>query len=95
MDLRIKGRKAVVCASSQGLGLACATALAREGCEVWINGRHAERLARAQTEVAAQTGATPHVLEADIATEAGRQSFLAGRMEKRAYASASTPLKDW
>lgn len=76
MDLRIKGRKAVVCASSQGLGLACATALAREGCEVWINGRHAERLARAQAEVAAQTGATPHVIEADIATEAGRQAVI-------------------
>ncbi len=76
MDLGIKGRKAVVCASSQGLGLACATALAREGCEVWINGRNAQRLAHAQGEVAAQTGVTPHAIEADIATEAGRQAVI-------------------
>ena len=39
MDLGIKGRKAVVCASSKGLGKACATALAEAGCEVVINGR--------------------------------------------------------
>jgi 3-oxoacyl-[acyl-carrier protein] reductase len=44
MDLGITGRKAVVCASSRGLGLACATALAREGAQVWINGRNAGRL---------------------------------------------------
>ena len=35
MDLGLKGRKAIICASSQGLGLACATALAREGCTVF------------------------------------------------------------
>jgi 3-oxoacyl-[acyl-carrier protein] reductase len=40
MDLGIAGRRALVCASSSGLGLACAAALAREGCQVWINGRH-------------------------------------------------------
>ena len=34
MDLGIAGRRALVCASSSGLGLACAAALAREGCEV-------------------------------------------------------------
>ena len=39
MDLGIAGCKAIVCASTQGLGLACATSLAREGCIVWINGR--------------------------------------------------------
>ena len=48
MDLGLKGRKALVCASSQGLGLACATALAREGCAVVINGRDAGRLAEAR-----------------------------------------------
>ena len=44
MDLGIKGRKAIVCASSHGLGKACATALAREGVDVLINGRDAEAL---------------------------------------------------
>jgi len=44
MDLGIAGRKAIVCASSRGLGKACAVALAREGCLVVINGRHADTL---------------------------------------------------
>ncbi len=56
MDLGIAGRKAIVCASSQGLGLACATALAAEGVDVVINARDAgeagsrprRRLARAR-----------------------------------------------
>ena len=43
MDLGIAGRRAIVCASSQGLGYACALALAQEGCEVFINGRPMSR----------------------------------------------------
>ena len=39
MDLHIAGRKAIVCASSQGLGRACALSLSREGVKVFINGR--------------------------------------------------------
>ncbi len=39
MDLGIAGRKAIVCASSRGLGFGCAKALAEAGCEVVINGR--------------------------------------------------------
>ena len=76
MDLGIRGRRAVVCASSQGLGLACATALAREGCEVFINGRDAGRLATAQAAIAADTGARVHAVAADISTEAGRQALF-------------------
>ena len=44
MDLGIAGRKAIVCASSRGLGRACAQALAQAGCEVVINGRDAQAL---------------------------------------------------
>ncbi len=43
MDLGIAGRKAIVCASSKGLGRACAMALARAGCVVIVNGRDAAR----------------------------------------------------
>ncbi|MEP4704596.1 MAG: 3-oxoacyl-ACP reductase, partial [Hyphomicrobiales bacterium] len=39
MDMGLKGRRAIVCASSKGLGRGCAEALAHEGCEVIINGR--------------------------------------------------------
>ena len=45
MDLGIAGRTAIVCASSRGLGRACAEALAREGVHVTLNGRDAEALA--------------------------------------------------
>jgi len=78
MDLGIKDRKAVVCASSQGLGLACATALAREGCKVWINGRNADKLADAARQIDALGGAhRVEIIVADIATEAGRAAILA------------------
>ena len=40
MDLGISGRNAIVCASSKGLGKACALALAKEGVNVWISARH-------------------------------------------------------
>ncbi|MEQ8401309.1 MAG: SDR family oxidoreductase [Roseitalea porphyridii] len=42
MDLGLKGKKAIVCASSRGLGRGCAEALAREGVDLVINGRNAE-----------------------------------------------------
>ncbi|MBL8384316.1 MAG: SDR family oxidoreductase [Burkholderiales bacterium] len=77
MDLGLKGRKAVLCASSQGLGLACATALAREGAEVWINGRDPGRLAAAQAAIVAATGAVAHCVAADITTDAGRAALVA------------------
>ena len=51
MDLGLNGRNAVICASSQGLGRACALELARAGCTVVINGRDAETLERAAAEI--------------------------------------------
>jgi 3-oxoacyl-[acyl-carrier protein] reductase len=55
MDLGIAGRKAIVCASSKGLGRACAMALAREGCIVVVNGRDAARLEATADEIRAAT----------------------------------------
>ena len=77
MDLGLKGRKALVCASSQGLGLACATALAQEGCEVFLNGRNADKLAAAAAQLRQSTGATVHTVVADLNTEAGRSALIA------------------
>ena len=77
MDLGIKGRKALVCASSQGLGYACALALAQEGCEVWINGRDADKLAQAAINLKAAGAHSIRTIAADINTEAGRSALLA------------------
>jgi 3-oxoacyl-[acyl-carrier protein] reductase len=77
MDLGITGKKALVCASSRGLGLACATALAREGCEVYINGRNADALAEAAAAIEAQSGRRPQVVVADLDTEEGRAAIVA------------------
>lgn len=77
MDLGLKGRKALVCASSQGLGLACATALAQEGCEVFLNGRNADKLATAAARLKEACGAVVHAVVADLNTDAGRAALLA------------------
>jgi 3-oxoacyl-[acyl-carrier protein] reductase len=76
MDLGIRGRSAIVCASSRGLGKACAMALAREGCEVVMNGRDGAVLAAAGAEVEASTGRTPILVQADLSSEAGRAALL-------------------
>ena len=77
MDLGIAGRKAIVCASSQGLGLACATALTREGCEVVINGRDDARLGAAADSIEQATGRRPIAVAADIETDEGRARLIA------------------
>src|SRR5712672_193804 len=76
MDLGIAGRKAIVCASSKGLGLACATSLAREGCAVFINGRNRDRLDAAVEAIRAATGAKPTPVQADINTDTGRDALV-------------------
>jgi 3-oxoacyl-[acyl-carrier protein] reductase len=77
MDLGIAGRTAIICASSRGLGKACALALAREGCVVVINGRNAGVLQETAAQIAALTGQTPLTVVADVSTEAGRAALLA------------------
>ena len=51
MDLGINGRKAIVCASSRGLGKACAISLARNGVHVTLNGRDERVLATTAQEI--------------------------------------------
>ena len=62
MDLGIAGKSAIVCASSQGLGLACAEALIAEGVAVVINGRDEAKLATTADALrAASPNATGHL----------------------------------
>jgi 3-oxoacyl-[acyl-carrier protein] reductase len=77
MDLGINGKTALVCASSRGLGKACATALAREGCTVFISGRTRATLEATADEIAKVTGTRPTIIEANLDTEAGREAIFA------------------
>ena len=77
MDLGIAGRTALVCASSRGLGKACARALAEAGCEVVINGRDAKQVEATAREIGEATGAKVTVVTADVATPDGQAALFA------------------
>jgi 3-oxoacyl-[acyl-carrier protein] reductase len=77
MDYRIAGRKAIVCAASQGLGKGCALALAREGVDLVINARGADALHATADEIRSQTGVAVTAVAADITTPEGRDRVLA------------------
>lgn len=76
MDLGLKGRKALICASSDGLGRACARALANEGCTLTMNGRNKRKLESAANEIANQYNVIINTVAADISTEIGRETLL-------------------
>lgn len=76
MDLGISGKRAAVAASSAGLGLASAKALAAAGCTVVMNGRSAEKLDAAVAQVA---GAIPVV--GDVGSAEGGAAFIAAATE--------------
>ncbi len=77
MDLHIAGRKAIVCASSRGLGKACALSLSREGVTVYVNGRHADGARETAEAIHRETGHPVFGVAADINTEAGRATLAA------------------
>ncbi len=77
MDLGLKGKKAIVCAASKGLGRACALSLAREGVEVVITARTAADLEKTAAEIRKETGVKVTPVPGDITTEAGRAAALA------------------
>lgn len=76
MKYEIAGKKAIVCASSKGLGKGCALALANEGVELTINGRNPDALAAAAAEIRSLTGAHVTTVAADVTTPEGRAQVL-------------------
>ncbi|GGE79843.1 SDR family oxidoreductase [Sphingomonas prati] len=77
MNLNIADRTAIVCASSRGLGRACALELARAGARVVINGRDPDKLEATAAAIRQETGAEVIAVAADLSTEAGRTAILA------------------
>lgn len=77
MDLGIRGRKAIVCASSKGLGRGCAEALAEAGCDLVVNGRNAEVLARTAADIRARHGVEVTEVAGDLASPQVQKALLA------------------
>jgi len=77
VDLGLKGKSAIVCASSKGLGKGCAMALAREGVDVVVNGRTPEIVEATAREIAAATGVRATPVAVDVTTQEGRDTLLA------------------
>ncbi len=77
MDLGLRGRKAIVCAASKGLGRGCAEALAAEGVELTICARTRDVLEATAGDIRKATGATVSSVACDVTTEAGRKALLA------------------
>jgi 3-oxoacyl-[acyl-carrier protein] reductase len=76
MDLGIKGRTAIVCAASKGLGRACATSLAREGVDLVITARGRDALEATAEEIRKACGVRVVAVPGDIATPEGRAAAL-------------------
>src|SRR5262245_55542802 len=97
MDLGIAGRKAIVCASSRGLGRACAMRLAEAGCEVVVNGLDAKRLDATAEEIRKATGAKVIAVAANVATKDGQDALFAACPEPDILIgnNAGPPFRDF
>ena len=97
MDLGIRGRIALVCAASKGLGKGCAMALAREGVELVITARGTEALEATAEEIRKATGAKVTAVPGDITTPEGRAAALAAcpRPDILVNNAGGPPPGDW
>ena len=76
MELGLKGKKAIVCASSRGLGRGCAEALLKEGVSVVINGTNKDTVAKTADEISNQADADVTTVVANLDQPEGRSALL-------------------
>ena len=97
MDLGIAGRKAIVCASSRGLGRACAHQLAEAGCEVVVNGLDRDRLEATAADIRKATGAKVTPVVANVSTPDGQKALFAACPEPDILVNnnAGPPFRDF
>lgn len=81
MDLGISGKRALVCASSKGLGRGCAEALAQAGVALVLNARGAEALEVTAAHIRKAYGVDVVTVAADITSEEGRAKVLAAAQD--------------
>ena len=77
MDLGIKGKHAIVCASSKGLGRACAISLAENGVSVVINGRDQKALDATARDIESKYDVQITPVQGDVSTPEGQRALLA------------------
>ncbi|TPI68131.1 SDR family oxidoreductase [Mesorhizobium sp. B3-1-3] len=77
MDLGIRGKKAIVCASSKGLGRGCAIALAEAGVDLVVNGRNAELLAKTAKDIRDRFGVKVIEVAGDVSKPDVQKAILA------------------
>ncbi len=77
MDLGIRGKKAIVCASSRGLGKGCALALADAGCDLVLNGRDSEVLAATAEEIRRVHKVSVSEIVGDVSAPDSQEKLLA------------------
>ena len=77
MDYGIRGKRALVCASSKGLGRGCAEALAEAGVNLILNARGAEALETTAADIRAAHGVEVATVAADVTTPGGQDSVIA------------------
>ncbi len=77
MDLGIRGKTAIVCGASKGLGKGCATSLAKNGVNLVLNARGKDALEQTAEEIRKATGVTVTGVAADVTNDAGRSAVLA------------------
>ncbi|MFD1795150.1 SDR family oxidoreductase [Paracoccus aurantiacus] len=97
MDLGIRGKRALVCAASKGLGRGCAEALAAEGVDLVINARGQEALSKTAEDIAQRHGVSVEAVAADITTEDGRAAVLdvAGQIDILVNNAGGPPPGNW
>nr|WP_319382915.1 SDR family oxidoreductase [uncultured Roseibium sp.] len=76
MDLGLKGKKAIVCASSRGLGKGCAQALAEAGCDIILNGRTEAVLEETRKEIHDRYNVSVLSIAADVSSPEGQRALL-------------------
>ncbi|MBO9435255.1 SDR family oxidoreductase [Ruegeria sp. R13_0] len=76
MDLGIRGKRALVCASSKGLGLGCAEALAEAGVDLVMNARGAEALEAEAARLRADHGVAVETVACDVTSAEGQEQVI-------------------
>ena len=76
MELGIKGKRALICASSKGLGLGCARALAAEGVDLIMNARGVDALETAAAEIRSEFGVQVTAVACDVSTDEGQAKLI-------------------